>query len=121
MSRALFLVARDEGLARSQEAPHTKNARWAAGAVQLAVFWSALVEGSRKRIRASCDREEGQRAQHRRRTHMTGARSDEANSAQAGVSCVCKFEMQKKGENQAVAGGIVSRIELMTTIAENSN
>ena len=38
---------------------------------QLASFWSVRVEESQKRIRAYCDRGEGQRAQHRRRTHMT--------------------------------------------------
>ena len=121
MSRALFLVARDVALAGSQEAPLTKNALGG----QLGPYSSPSLVSARRGVTkaspVSCERGEGQRAQHRRRTHMTGARSDEANSAQAGVSCVCKFEMQKKGENQAVAGGIVSRIELMTTIAENSN
>ena len=65
--------------------------------MELAVFWSALVGASRKRIRVYCDREEGQRAQNRRRPHVTLARSEEraANSA-SGVFRVLFLVAKKK-------------------------
>ena len=72
MSRALFLVARDEALLRSQEAPLTKNALGG----QLGPYSSPSLVSARRGVtkaylRFLRDREEGQRAQHRRRTHMT--------------------------------------------------
>ena len=59
-----------------------------------------------KACRVSCDRGEGHCAQDIRRKHRTKSRSEEraTNSARAGVSCVCAFEMQKKGRNQGFAG-----------------
>ena len=104
MSRALFLVARDEALVRSQEAPLTKNAlggqlgtysspsigqRSSRGHESVSAFPASAVRGSALR--------------HRRHKHTHGARSEEraANSAQA-ARLACADVRSKKEEIESM-------------------
>ena len=66
------------------------------------VIWSVRVEGSQKRIRASCDREEGQRAQHTRRTHTMGlvARSEPQTLPSRGSEGFVRLRCKKRGPNR---------------------